>query len=70
MGIILRSDQKVWDSAGDPVVKTLHFQCRGCRFDSLVRELRSHKQNGAVKKNKQATENKQIDIQHYQKKEI
>ena len=32
-----------WDFPGDPVVKTLHFQCRGRAFDPWsVRELRSH----------------------------
>ena len=30
------------DVAGGPVVKTLYSQCRGRRFKSLVRELRSH----------------------------
>ena len=28
---------------GGLVVKTLHFQCRGYRFNSLVGELRCHK---------------------------
>lgn len=29
-------------SLGDPVVKILLFQYRGCRFDPRVRELSSH----------------------------
>ena len=45
---------------------------QGVQVWILVRELRSHMQNGAAKKSKQASKNKQkqIDIQGYQKKEI
>ena len=45
---------------------------QGVEVWSLVRELRSRMQNGAAKKSKQASKNKQkeIDIQGYQKKEI
>ena len=32
-GIIFRSEREILGLPGDPVVKTLHFQCRGCRFD-------------------------------------
>ena len=30
------------DFFSDPVIKTLHFQCKGHGLSSLVRELRSH----------------------------
>ena len=35
-----------------PVVKTLHFYCRGAWAPSLVRELRTHMLQGELKKNK------------------
>ena len=40
-------EEKVWDFPGDPVIKTLSFHCRECKFhpwlvQSLVRELRCH----------------------------
>ena len=38
---------------GGPLVKTLHFQCRGERVRSLVGELRFHMSHGAAKKQQQ-----------------
>ena len=42
------------DFPGSSVVKTLHFQCRGARIPSLVRELIPYMLQGAakIKKNK------------------
>jgi len=38
------------DFLGGPVVKTPSSQCRGRRFKSLVRELRSHMLHSVAKK--------------------
>ena len=38
------------DFLGGPVVKILSSHCRGHRFESLVRKLRSHKLTGVAKK--------------------
>ena len=37
------------DFFSDPVIKTLHFQCKGHGLSSLVRELRSHMSRDIVK---------------------
>ena len=47
---------KTWcrkDFPGGPMVKTLPFPCRGCRFKPLVRELRSCRHSVAKKKRKE-----------------
>ena len=38
------------DFPGGPVVKILSYHCRGHRFESVVRKLRSHKPPGVAKK--------------------
>ena len=51
-GAKLPFKQVVRDFLGGPVVGTPRFQCRGCRFKSLVGELRSHMPRGQKKKKK------------------
>ena len=38
------------DFPGGPVVKTLHFHCRGCSFDPSSAEIRSHMICGGTRK--------------------
>ena len=41
------------DVPGGPVVRALHFQCRGERLRSLIGELRFHMSRGATARRKQ-----------------
>ena len=38
------------DFPGGPVVKTLHFQCRGCGFHPWSGKLRSHMPHDTAKR--------------------
>ena len=49
--ILLKTSQS-WEFPGGPVVRTLHFHCRGPGVQSLVGELRSRKLRVADKKKK------------------
>ena len=44
---------------GSPVGKTLHFHCRGCRFDPGPQELRSHFLGSTAKKKFQKIEERE-----------
>ena len=48
--ILVPYKKKKRDFPGGPVVKTPSSQCRGRRFKSLVRELRSHMLHSVAKK--------------------
>ena len=47
-----RRVRRAGDFPGGPVVKTLHFHCRGHGSNPLVGELRSHMPSGVTKKKK------------------
>ena len=49
---VIRLRPSLGDFPGGPVVRTPCFLCRGCGFDPLSGELKSHKPPGGAKKKK------------------
>ena len=52
--IVIINTENIWrlhrDFPGCPVVRTLHFQCRGCSFDPTSVEIRTHMICGGTRK--------------------
>ena len=60
-------EEKAWDFPGDPVIKTLSFHCRECKFhpwlvQSLVRELRCHVPCSLAEKRERERERERLTL--------